>query len=279
MPNSLHQFGPHVHRPPHLRAARGRSDDRSAFSCGVAVCGGNRSGRPPLVATQCCAHRVGAHRCRVWVGGAARATHGLAAAGRVVAAARRMVRRNGAPPCRLHPRWPRFLTGCYAPSREPSIGTGPVRTELEQNVDEPSAASPSERVDLRVASVEVVNDESDAQALVGGGVRLTVRWPAGSGVQAFACGDRVRAVVRLLPPETLSRSRSLEPRGFPAGRGHYLDGDGGCRSCRPAGPFAWRFRVVPRERMATRVHRAAAGVACRDAELAPRPCASLKMMP
>ncbi len=48
----------------------------------------------------------------------------------------------------------------------------------------------------------MVNDESDTQALVGGGLRLTARWPAGSGVQAFACGDRVRAVVRLLPPET-----------------------------------------------------------------------------
>jgi competence protein ComEC len=82
------------------------------------------------------------------------------------------------------------------------VGTGPVRSELEQNVDEPSAASPTERVDLRVESVEVVSDESDAQALVGGGVRLTVRWPAGQAVQAFACGDRVRAVVRLLPPET-----------------------------------------------------------------------------
>jgi competence protein ComEC len=82
------------------------------------------------------------------------------------------------------------------------IGMGPLRTELEQNVGEPSAASPSERVDLRVESVEVVSDASDAQALMGGGVRLTVRWPAGTGVQAFACGDRVRAVVRLLPPET-----------------------------------------------------------------------------
>jgi competence protein ComEC len=82
------------------------------------------------------------------------------------------------------------------------IGTGPLRAELEQNVDEPSAASPAERVDLRVESVEVVSDESDAQALVGGGVRLTVRWPAGKSVQAFQCGDRVRAVVRLLPPET-----------------------------------------------------------------------------
>jgi competence protein ComEC len=82
------------------------------------------------------------------------------------------------------------------------VSTGPVRTELELNVDEPSAASPSQRVDLRVESVEVVSDASDAQALVGGGVRLTVRWPAGNVVQAFECGDRVRAVVRLLPPET-----------------------------------------------------------------------------
>lgn len=82
------------------------------------------------------------------------------------------------------------------------IATGPVRSESEPDVDESSPASPSERVDLRVESVEVVNDESDAQALVGGGVRLTVHWPAGTGVQAFTCGDRVRAVVRLLPPET-----------------------------------------------------------------------------
>jgi competence protein ComEC len=82
------------------------------------------------------------------------------------------------------------------------VGMGPVRTELEENVGEPSPASLSERVDIRVASVEVVNDEGDAQALVGGGVRLTVRWPAGQHAQAFECGDRVRAVVRLLPPET-----------------------------------------------------------------------------
>ena len=36
------------------------------------------------------------------------------------------------------------------------IGTGPLRTELEQNVGEPSAASPSERVDLRVESVDAI---------------------------------------------------------------------------------------------------------------------------
>jgi len=86
------------------------------------------------------------------------------------------------------------------------VETGPVRTEMEQNVGEPFTTAPSQRVDLRVASVEVVNDQSDAQTPVSGGVRLTVRWPTDEstrgGVQAFQCGERVRAVVRLLPPET-----------------------------------------------------------------------------
>jgi competence protein ComEC len=95
------------------------------------------------------------------------------------------------------------------------VDAGPVRTELEQNVDEPTATAPTQRVDLRVATVEVVSDESDAQAPVTGGVRLTVRWPsdwqggeyggskggAGAGISPFQCGERVRAVVRLLRPE------------------------------------------------------------------------------
>jgi competence protein ComEC len=84
------------------------------------------------------------------------------------------------------------------------VDAGPVRTELEQNVDEAQTTAPSQRIDLRAATVEVVDDQSDAQAPVAGGVRLTVRWPMGSqgGTQAFRCGDRVRAVVRLLRPET-----------------------------------------------------------------------------
>jgi competence protein ComEC len=89
------------------------------------------------------------------------------------------------------------------------IDAGPMRTEIEQNVDEASAASPSQRIDLRVATVEVVDDQSDAQAPVAGGVRLTVRWPAAAGwpsfadqgVHAFRCGERVRVAVRLLRPE------------------------------------------------------------------------------
>jgi competence protein ComEC len=82
------------------------------------------------------------------------------------------------------------------------VDAGPVRTELEENVGEPAAASPSQRVDLRVETLEVVDDQSDAQAPVSGGVRLTVRLPAGEGAQPFLCGERIRAVVRLLPPES-----------------------------------------------------------------------------
>src|SRR5208337_3568025 len=85
------------------------------------------------------------------------------------------------------------------------VDAGPVRTEAEQNVDEPEATTLSQRVDLRVDSVEVVSDESDAQAAVSGGVRLTVRWPEetpdAANVRGFQCGERIRAVVRLLPPE------------------------------------------------------------------------------
>jgi len=82
------------------------------------------------------------------------------------------------------------------------VDSGPVRAETEQNVDEPAVQSPSQRVDLRVMSVEQVTDTEDAQIPVAGGARLTVRWPTKNSVQAFGCGERIRAVVRLLPPET-----------------------------------------------------------------------------
>jgi competence protein ComEC len=107
------------------------------------------------------------------------------------------------------------------------VDAGPVRGEVEQNLNDSdstqSAAAPrqqpSQRIDLRVSSLEVVTDSEDAQSPVKGGVRLTVRWPtpatpslAGSdsaasspsaqpNPQPFRCGERLRAVVRLLPPE------------------------------------------------------------------------------
>ncbi|HTW81693.1 MAG TPA: DNA internalization-related competence protein ComEC/Rec2 [Terracidiphilus sp.] len=84
------------------------------------------------------------------------------------------------------------------------IDTGPVRSELEPNVDEPSTQSPAQRVDLRVSTVELVTDSEDRQIAVGGEVRLNVRWPAGAAtpsIQPFRCGERIRADVRLLRPE------------------------------------------------------------------------------
>jgi len=97
------------------------------------------------------------------------------------------------------------------------VDAGPVRGETEQNLidhewhdnhNEPAepaqlpAQQPSQRIDLRVSSMEVVTDTDDAQTPVEGGVRLTVHWPQIiAGQQPFHCGERVRAVVRLLPPE------------------------------------------------------------------------------
>ncbi len=83
------------------------------------------------------------------------------------------------------------------------IDTGTIRAEPEQSVDEPGIQSLSQRVDLRISSIEQIDDASDAQISTTGGVRLTVRWPsAEDSLQPFRCGERIRAVVRLLPPET-----------------------------------------------------------------------------
>jgi competence protein ComEC len=85
---------------------------------------------------------------------------------------------------------------------------GPVRSEMEQSLGEPASSEhPSQRIDLRVSSLEVVNDAEDAQTSIEGGVRLTVRWPATANAgpavpPSFHCGESIRAVVRLLPPET-----------------------------------------------------------------------------
>ena len=83
------------------------------------------------------------------------------------------------------------------------VDAGPLRGEAEQNLDEPdSTQRPSQRIDLRVSSLEVVTDTADAQTPVEGRVRLTVRWPvAPASQQPFHCGERLRAVVRLLPSE------------------------------------------------------------------------------
>jgi competence protein ComEC len=87
------------------------------------------------------------------------------------------------------------------------VDAGPIRQEIEQDLDQPTnPLHPSQRIDLRVSTIELVSDDSDAQTPVSGSVRLTVRWPAETSdrpaSQPFQCGDRLRAAARLLPPET-----------------------------------------------------------------------------
>ena len=82
---------------------------------------------------------------------------------------------------------------------------GPVRVNSDQGVDDSVTDLATQRVDLRVSAIERVDDYEDIQAPVDGSVRLTVHWPANSmdhvAARAFECGERVRAVVRLLPPQ------------------------------------------------------------------------------
>ncbi len=80
---------------------------------------------------------------------------------------------------------------------------GPVRGETEQNVDEAQSTAPTQRLDLRISSVEVVTDDVDAQAIrCLGACALTVRWPDGQrDIAGFHCGQRIRAVARLMQPE------------------------------------------------------------------------------
>ena len=81
----------------------------------------------------------------------------------------------------------------------------PLRSERVENVEETPSENLTQRIDVRVASIELVTDAEDREIRGDGSVRLTVRWPEQSQVQAspqgFACGERIRAVVRLLPPE------------------------------------------------------------------------------
>ncbi len=83
------------------------------------------------------------------------------------------------------------------------VDASAVRAEMEESLDAPfSPHRPSQRLDLRVSSIEVVTDANDFQQPAQGGVRLTVRWPANApALQPFGCGERIRALARLLPPE------------------------------------------------------------------------------
>ncbi len=79
-----------------------------------------------------------------------------------------------------------------------------VREERVENVEETANDDPSQRIDLKVMSIESVFDVEDKQTPAYGAARLTIRWPQRSdpiSLESFRCGEKIRAVVRLLPPE------------------------------------------------------------------------------
>ena len=78
---------------------------------------------------------------------------------------------------------------------------GPIKAEPEETIDAPSENLPSQRVDLTLTSIEVVDDNADRQEPADGTVRLTIKWSQGKKPQAIACGEHVRATGRVLPPQ------------------------------------------------------------------------------
>ena len=103
------------------------------------------------------------------------------------------------------------------------VDAGPVREVQLQSTDEPSAEETTQRIDLSLANIEVISDMQDAQIPIEGNVRLTVRWPAdgdGTAPVPFRCGQRIRAVARLLLPQdyrdpgTWSRTDYLLDQGI-----------------------------------------------------------------
>lgn len=90
------------------------------------------------------------------------------------------------------------------------VNAGPLRGETmvdpdsagEDGADAPAAAEETQSIDLNVSGMEVVTDSIDRQVPLTGRVRLTVRWPEGTTPQPFRCGERIRAAVQLLPPQT-----------------------------------------------------------------------------
>lgn len=94
------------------------------------------------------------------------------------------------------------------------VDAASLRSESLDNVDEPASRIESQRIDVQLASVEVVDDNKDAQEPADGKLRLTIRWPQDAAAEPFSCGERVRAVVRLLPPQAYRDPGAFDRTGY-----------------------------------------------------------------
>lgn len=99
------------------------------------------------------------------------------------------------------------------------MAVGPVRSEALKNTDEPDSVTQSQRIDIDATDLEFVSDTVDEQQPAPGGVRLTVQWPPEQPVNVFHCGERIRAVVRLLPPQVYRDAGAWSRADYLLGQG------------------------------------------------------------
>ncbi len=100
------------------------------------------------------------------------------------------------------------------------VQAGPVRGAPEQDLDAPMQDDqpPVQRVELRVASVEVITEKADEPETVSGGVRLNIKWSE-TPANPFHCGERIRATARMLPPEVYHDQGAWNGAGYLLDRG------------------------------------------------------------
>lgn len=81
------------------------------------------------------------------------------------------------------------------------IDAGPVQKQLDENADENSPPELTQRIDLRLSTVEVVSNSVDVQQPASGVVRLTIRWIASQTPSPLRCGEIIKTDVRLMLPD------------------------------------------------------------------------------
>jgi len=90
------------------------------------------------------------------------------------------------------------------------VSAGPLRAETDSETEDPESGQLTQQVDLEVISAEIVTDTTDTIEPLPQAdtprLRILIRWPDAtppnlirSGIQP---GERIRAVVRFLPPES-----------------------------------------------------------------------------